>query len=121
MDWQPISELEILDNIILAEARMNIEQQRFWNTIKINPKKWQQTTYGDGDEGNGFWAVAVIEQFVIWFNDIEDGFNVSTYKQYGVIEEYWCNQDKLEWTIQSLLDLIHHGYSSPKRGAPQPL
>lgn len=116
MSWQSVSELEIWDKIIKAEARMNLEQLRLWETIKIDPKKWQQHPFGN--EGNGFWIVAIIGQFVVWFNDIEDGFNVSTYKQYGFIEEYWCNQDELEWTVQSLLNNIQYGYSLPKCGPP---
>jgi hypothetical protein len=111
MDWQPITESEIRDKVIQAEARMNAEQSRLWSVMKIDPKKWEQTPYGT--KGNGFWAVAIIGQSVVWFNDIEDGFNVSNYKKYGAIEEYWCNQDELEWTVQSLLNCIQSGGGYP--------
>jgi len=118
MDWQPITESDIWEKIIQAEKRMNAEQMRLWTVIKIDPQKWQQTPYGT--KGNGFWAVAVIGESVVWFNDIEDGFNVSSYKKFGVIEEYWCNQDELEWTVQSLLNCIQNGYSLPKCSPPKP-
>lgn len=104
MDWQPITELEVWDKILQGESRMNPDQSRLWSAIKILPQKWQQTSYGT--EGNGFWVVAILGELVLWFNDIEDGFNVSRYKNYGEIEEYWCNQDELEWAVQSLLNLI---------------
>lgn len=116
MSWQPISELKIWDKLIQAESRMNLEQLRLWEAIKINPTKWQQNPFGN--EGGGFWAVAIIGHLVLWFNDIEDGFNVSSYKQYGSIEEYWCNQDELEWTVQSLLNNIQHGYALTKCDPP---
>lgn len=35
----------------------------------------------------------------LWFNDIEDGFNRSKYSDFGKIDEYWCNQDRLEIAI----------------------
>lgn len=45
----------------------------------------------------GFWAIAVIENRVLWYNDIEEGFNVSNFTEPGTIPstEYWCNQDEL--------------------------
>jgi hypothetical protein len=121
MDWEPISELELWDYINNAEIRMNIEQQRLWEIIRIDPQKWQEKQYGT--LGGGFWVVAIIGQSVIWFNDIEDGFNISPYKQYGVISEYWCNQDELEFAIQRLLDCIQQGYDFrfPRCSPPLPL
>ncbi len=118
MDWQPISEIEIWDKVIHAEARMNLEQSRLWEIIKTDPVKWQQIPYGT--VGKGFWAVAILGQSVVWFNDIEDGFNISSYKSTGVIEEYWCNQDELEQTVQSLLNCIQSGYSLKKCSPPIP-
>ncbi|MBK8815510.1 MAG: hypothetical protein IPN42_08410 [Methylococcaceae bacterium] len=117
MNWQPVSESELLDMLNHAENRMTIDQLRLWEIIKIEPEKWQQHPFGN--EGDGFWVVGILGQLVIWFNDIEYGFNVSRYKQYGSIDQYWCNQDKLEWTVQSLLNMIEHGYSlSPKLSSP---
>jgi hypothetical protein len=109
MDWTPIGETSIWDKIIRAESRMNVEQSRLWELLKITPSKWQQSPWGDA--GGGFWAVGLIGNQVIWFNDIEDGFNISKYKSHGDIEEYWCNQDELEWAIQSILNAMQHGYS----------
>ncbi|MFC5476221.1 hypothetical protein [Paraherbaspirillum soli] len=116
MTWEPITELEIWDNIVQAEVRMNPEQLRLWETIKLAPQKWAQCPYGD--EGGGFWVVAVLGQIVVWYNDIEDGFNTSRYSAFGIIDEYWCNQDELEITVQSLLNQIQHGYAPPKCRAP---
>ncbi|ASZ14769.1 hypothetical protein CK934_02150 [Chitinophaga sp. MD30] len=80
------------------------ELYNFWLTIKIDPAKWEEEEYGA--EGNGFWVVALIGNRVIWYNDIEEGFNISTYKKYGTIAEYWCNQDKLYIAINSLWNAI---------------
>ena len=43
-------------------------------TVAFEPAKWRQSLYGD--EGGGFWAIAADGGRVLWFNDIEEGFNV---------------------------------------------
>lgn len=50
--------------------------------------------------------VAIIGNTIIWFNDIEDGFNQSSYNKVGIINEYYYNQDELEWQVQSVIDRI---------------
>ena len=101
MDWTPLSKDELIELIKAGETRMNSVQLSFWNTIKIEPEKWIQ--HPNGDQGNGFWAVGLIGNTVIWYNDIEEGFNCSKYTISGTIDDYWCNQDELEITIGSIL------------------
>jgi len=75
-----------------------------------------------GDMGAGFWVVAIFGNTVIWFNDIEDGFNRSQYSRFGVIDAYLCNQDQLQWTVQYVLDEIRKGQPSGSYvGPPEPL
>jgi site-specific DNA-adenine methylase len=107
MTWTPITIEEIYDMILATERDLNGELLNFWELIKIYPEKWNEETYGK--EGNGFWVVGLIGRRVIYFNDIEEGFNISDYKTYGTIDYYFCNQDKLVWAIQELFDLIKSG------------
>jgi hypothetical protein len=55
---------------------------------------------------------------VLWYNDIEDGFNVSTFVERGRIpeNEYWCNQDEIGWALPKLM-----GESGWNMGPPKPL
>lgn len=110
MKWEPISEAAIWDSINESYERMSLEQRRVWEVIKVEPQKWAQTPYGN--EGGGFWVVAIIGNSVIWFNDIEDGFNRSSFKKLGEIEQYFCNQDELEWQVQNIINQIRDGYDS---------
>ena len=110
MSWLAISEEEILDSINKAYDRMSIAQRKLWEVIKVSPQKWQQEPYGD--EGEGFWVVAIFGNSVIWFNDIEKGYNTSSYSIFGTINEYRCNQDELEWQIQNVINQIKDGYDS---------
>jgi len=110
MSWEPISEVAIWDDINKAVDRMSLEQKRVWEVIKILPEKWQEKTYGDF--GGGFWVVAIIGNSVIWFNDIEDGYNQSVYTKYGHIDKYWCDQSRLEWAVQNVINVLGNGYDS---------
>lgn len=111
MTWNPITEEEIWNVLNSARERMTIPQGRLWEAIRIPPEKWQQHPWGD--EGGGFWVVAIIGRVVVWFNDIEEGFNLSTYSKHGEINEYYCNQDELEWTIQHILNEVIEGNAPP--------
>lgn len=92
-DWQPISKEALLKRVSQGEARMTPAELRLWNAIRVEPLKWKQDPYGR--QGEGFWVVALIGQTVIWYNDLEEGFNRSRYSTYGTIDDYWCNQDGL--------------------------
>lgn len=86
---------------------MTPPQSRLWQSIQVPPQKWAQHPYGD--LGGGFWVVALMGQTVVWYNDLEDGFNYSAFTKYGTIDAYWCDQDRLEWTIQRLLNVVTTG------------
>ncbi|WP_417535056.1 hypothetical protein [Marinobacterium stanieri] len=120
MDWEPISEAQIWDLINKSYERMTVEQCRIWEVIKVIPEKWAQEPWGN--EGKGFWVVAVVGQTVIWFNDIEDGFNRSQFEEFGRIKDYFCNQDELEWQVQNVIDDLRTGRDAAGyAGPPQPI
>jgi len=121
MDWQPTSESTILDIVNEGRMRMNPVERRFWDAIHIYPEKWLQNPYGN--TGGGFWAVGLIGRVVLWYNDIEEGFNRSRYSRYGTIpdDEYWCNQDDLDHQVRQIMEEVKTGESVGGRfGPPQP-
>jgi hypothetical protein len=107
MTWTPITIEKVYDLILETEKELNGDLLNFWKLIKIYPEKWSEETYGK--EGNGFWVVGLIGKKVIYYNDIEEGFNISDYKSYGTIENYFCNQDELIWAVGRLFELIKFG------------
>jgi hypothetical protein len=118
MTWTPIPESKIWDMLNAAEMRMSVRQRRLWEAIRVGPEKWAQTPWGK--HGGGFWVVGLIGRIVIWFNDIEHGFNISGYSQYGEIEDYLCDQTKLEDNLEKILGLIELGYEiGPSAGPPK--
>ena len=96
MTWEPLTRAELDELISQGDAAMDGPQRHFWRRIR-EPEKWSQSPWGD--EGGGFWVVAVIGQRCIWYNDIEEGFNTSRLERFGTIAEYWCNQDELQWQV----------------------
>ena len=105
--WKPISEIELIEEIQKTETQLNGDLWNFWQLIKIDPEKWEEKSFGN--EGEGFWVVAICGRKIIWFNDIEEGFNISGYKEYGKINGYFCNQEELDWTVKRLFDLVKFG------------
>ncbi|MEZ4911166.1 MAG: hypothetical protein R2774_09935 [Saprospiraceae bacterium] len=105
--WKPITENELIEQIHKTETDLIGELWNFWQLIRIDPEKWQEPEFGN--EGGGFWVVAICGKKVIWYNDIEEGFNISDYKDYRNIEGYYCNQDELKWSVMRLYDLIKSG------------
>ncbi|QNR26078.1 hypothetical protein H4K34_14850 [Croceimicrobium hydrocarbonivorans] len=81
-------------------SKLSVEDREFWKAISIKPAKWKELQYGA--EGNGFWVVAIKDSNVIWYNDIEEGFNISTFTQYGEIAKYYTEQDELQWSIRKI-------------------
>jgi hypothetical protein len=119
MSWRPIPESDLLDLINRACDRMSWKQLRLWDAIQIPATKWALHPWGDF--GGGFWAVGLIGNIVVWYNDIEEGFNRSLYSQYGVIDQYWCNQDNLEHQLSSILiDVAEGGRNGGFSGPPLP-
>jgi hypothetical protein len=105
--WLPIAENALRKRVSQGEARMTPSERRLWNAIRVEPQKWKQEPYGL--EGGGFWVLGLIGQTVIWYNDLEEGFNRSRYSSFGTIDDYWCNQDELEVTLGYLMAALEKG------------
>lgn len=115
-DWQPISLDKLYHVIFSTEKELIGELNNFWELVKIEPVKWSEKEYGE--EGGGFWVVAICGRRVIWYNDIEEGFNISEYKFFGQIDGYFCDQDQLSSALTQLFALIKFGGSSLHRAGP---
>lgn len=96
--WDPISLKELNDLITQSVAQMEAPARDLWELVRLDrPVKWQLSPWGD--EGGGFWVVAILGQKAVWYNDIEDGFNVSRYSTSGLLNEYWCSHDELHHVV----------------------
>jgi hypothetical protein len=48
-------------------------------------------------------------RMAIWYNDIEEGFSRSVYSTYGLIDDYWRNDDELDVTIGYVANALAGG------------
>jgi hypothetical protein len=117
--WQPIREDDLLLLIANAEATMESPTLALWERVRVPPTKWALPPWGD--MGGGFWVVAVASQDCIWYNDIEDGFDVSGFQAPGQIADYWCNQSELHHVMNALARQAATGESPLRLGPPEPL
>jgi hypothetical protein len=104
-DGMVTTTLEQLRDLIAKELdESSAAEKRLFEETAISPVRWRQSPWGDDTEG--FWAVAVLRNRVLWFNEIEGGFNVSRFSTYGVIpdNEYWCNQDSIAPALRRLVE-----------------
>lgn len=87
-------------------------------SVAIEPARWLQTKWA-ADIG-GFWAIAVESDRVLWYNEYEEGFNVSRFTIRGVIpdDQYWCNQDPI---CLALPELATGENPNGHWGPPEPL
>jgi len=117
--WKPISEERIRVFIDEDSLSFSKEEEKFFESISIPLKKWSLDPWGN--HGGGFWAVGVYEGIVLWYNDIEEGFNYSNFSTIGKIDEYWCDQDDLALALRRLLIFIRTGKARHRCSPPSPI
>jgi hypothetical protein len=104
--WKATTKAEIEKMIGYCEEILSLQEDslKFWEYIKIKPEKWAEKQMGE--QGGGFWVVALLGKKIMYYNDIEEGFNLSAYTRYGEIDEYLPGQMELHEMINSLYSEI---------------
>ena len=100
--WIAFPKKDLLLELYLTEQDLDDELLEFWNEIKISPETW---TCEDVIHQN-FWVVAKHQNWIIWYNDIEEGYNFSKYKEDLIILEYRANKDELIVVLKKLKTMI---------------
>jgi hypothetical protein len=114
MAWEPISETDLLADIERSEFALRPQELLFWNRIRISPIKWQLPPWGE--MGGGFWVVAIFGQECLWYNDIEEGFNISPFSVFGLIGDYRCNQSELDHCVAWYFDEFMRSVNRAEQG-----
>jgi hypothetical protein len=94
MEWTGIAREDLEELISSGLEAMDEAVQDAWRRMRIEPEKWRCSPWGD--QGGGFWVVAEMDGRVVWYNDIEEGFNIGRFDTRGTINEYTCNQTTFE-------------------------
>ncbi len=109
--WSPLTLERLLDLLEAEQGALDAPERRLWELVRIPPSRWRLPPWGD--PGGGFWAVGLIGRLVLWYNDIEHGFNTSPYRDAGTIDAYGCDQDGLGPALRELYLRIVPGPDHP--------
>lgn len=91
-EWRPI-EREELEQIIREDlAACTPEQQAVFERYRVPLRKAPIERYGKLEY---VFIVAQRGNEVMYFEDIDEGFNFSPIDAEGKILQHWCNQDEL--------------------------
>lgn len=86
---------------------MSPSQGAFWESVKIRPLEWSLSPWGDA--GGGFRVVAKCSNVIVYYNDIEGGFECSCFSESGAIGEYGANQDELNRALSRMAERTEAG------------
>jgi hypothetical protein len=104
--WESIAEAELLAELTAVESALDPPALALWQMIRIRPVKWQ--FHPQGDRVNDFWVVAIIGRQCIWYNDIEGGFEISPFSEFGTIRECGARQFELAHCLRQFLGRLRH-------------
>ena len=95
-EWCPIEKDE-LEQIIAADlAQCTPEQQAVFEQYRVPLRRAPIERYGKLEH---VLIVAQRGDEVMYFDDIEEGFNFSPIDADGKILQHWCNQDELTYAL----------------------
>jgi len=104
MDWLPATEQFIHEQVKIETKNMSAAQLRIWECVAVAPEKW--VIKRDDDLAGNYWVVAIFGRSVVWYNDIEEGFDVSLYSIFGEIDEYFASQFELRHIMEQIIERI---------------
>ena len=112
-DWRPatIAEVQLIVNEDLKKC--DVEQIAAFEKYAVEPYIAPIIRYGKEES-----AVVVARKGneVIYWEDVEEGFNFSPVDSNGQILEHWCNQDKLPLAVNAWIEGRGlHGRCSPAK------
>ena len=101
MEWKPTSAEEVRKIVERELANCDREQLAIFRRFAVEPYLAPILRYGEMDN---VVVVARKGEEVIYWEDVEEGFNVSPTGEGGRILEHLCNQDELRHALNAWID-----------------
>jgi len=95
--WQPISAAELDALLAVQIADCTPEQQEFFDRCKVTPYLVPITRFG---ETEAVFVVARAGDLVLYYEDVEEGFNISMLSPDGSIATPGYNQCELTHALR---------------------
>jgi hypothetical protein len=96
MDWRPATIGEVAAIVQEHLRRCDGEQRSMFERYSVEPYFAPIVRYGQSDQ---VVVVARRGNEVMYWEDVEEGFNVSEVRADGQIAHHWCNQDELRHVL----------------------
>ena len=102
VDWKPATVAEVKQILEVDLAACDPEQLAVFERYAVEPYPAPILRYGQTE------SVIVVArrngEEVIYWEDVEEGFNVSPIDRSGTILEHWCNQDQLPFALNAWVE-----------------
>jgi hypothetical protein len=98
--WKPIDRAEFEELLRDELAQCLPEERALFERCRIAVER---RPFAKNDYLDSAFVVALHDDEILYYNDIEDGFNTSPVGPDGAILEYWCNQDSLQVALHTWL------------------
>jgi hypothetical protein len=98
--WKPISALELNRLVDLELTNCGIEQQNLFARYRVPPYRVPIHRLGKLEE---VFVVAELPSGVIYYEDVEEGFEFDSLGTDGAIPEQSCNQYELGHVLSQLM------------------
>ena len=100
------SESDILAEIARAETALDARALRLWESVRIPPSTWRQSTYSDVGT---VWVVGLLGARCLCFNPVEEGWGWAPFDPPGVITQLHFEELELHHAIVQVLAAIDLG------------
>ena len=98
-DWRPASESEVLRILEMQIAELPSDQRRRFGELRVSLRR---VPIAGSDPPEFVFVVAEVGDRVIYYEDVEEGFEVSSINDNGEIPERGCNQLELTHVMYRL-------------------
>src|SRR5215475_12865330 len=100
-DWQPAT-IEEVNEIVARDLKdCAAEQVAAFDEYRVEPSSAPIVRY---EQTERVVVVARNGDQIIYYEDVEDGFNVSPISSDGRVLEHWCNQDELRFALNAWIE-----------------
>ncbi|HYG97808.1 MAG TPA: hypothetical protein VD837_01665 [Terriglobales bacterium] len=97
-DWKPATVGEVRTIVAKDLLSCDAAQKATFKRYAVEPFCAPIVRYGKTES---VVVVARRRNEVMYYEDVEEGFNVSPISCDGQILEHWCNQDELRWALNA--------------------
>jgi hypothetical protein len=105
MEWKPATINEVKDILTADLKKCNPQQIAIFRQYSVEPYFAPIVRYGKTEN---VVVVAQKSDEVVYWEDVEEGFNISLAGRGGRVLEHWCNQDDLGVALERLIQSREH-------------